>query len=847
MDNSTEYMKVRTKGNSSPQGKPRVYFTCHPADFDKYFESVCADIFKTHDCAIYYTADMSAPLPETYRETDLGNMNLFVMPITWRLLSEPNRAMDSDFAFADEKHYPVLPLMMEPGIDSFYQEKFGKRQYLSPVIHDATAISYEEKLKKYLTAILVDDETAERVRAAFDAYIFLSYRKKDRHHANELMRLIHENPKYRDIAIWYDEYLTPGENFDDVIRKAMGKSELFTMLVTPNLINEENYVQSEEYPAAQRAAMQILPAEMVETDREELGRQYEKIPPCVDAHKREELDGGLLNALKEIAIRENDGDPEHNYLIGLAYLEGIDVEVNVERGIELITSAAEAELPEAMEKLYNLYHDGGKVRLNYSQALYWAQRLTDYYTHKRGKKDRAVLTWMLAQSSLCNKLGDESAINKALKLNRKCYALSCKTLGKTRIGSLAALNALAMSYGKLGKHQKQLALNIECYTSRRGLLGEKHLDTLESMNNLASSYGKSENYEKARELNERCYTLRREIQGETHLDTLTSLSNLASIYSALRNYEKALELNEKCYTLRRKIRGEMHPDTLTSLNNLASSYSGLGNHQEALELQEKCYASLCEVLGEKHPHTLTSLSNLAFTCGELGNHKKKLELLENCYVLRREVMSQKHPDTLTSLSNLAFCYYELGIHEKALMLSQQCYTLRCKMLGKTHPSALESLNNLALAYIKLENHKKASELLEKCYALCRSILGETHPTTLASFGNLAYAYGKLGNHEKSLALNKKCYTLYCKTQGKTLPAALTSLNNLALSYGELGNYKKALQLHEECYALRCEILGEKHPDTLGSLQNLVYTHSKLGNRDKVWELYKKLLREKDNK
>lgn len=84
-DNSTDYMKVRTRGNSSPKGKPRVYFTYHPADFDKYFEQTCADIFKTHDCAIHYTADMTSPIPEIYRETDLGNMNLFVIPITWRL------------------------------------------------------------------------------------------------------------------------------------------------------------------------------------------------------------------------------------------------------------------------------------------------------------------------------------------------------------------------------------------------------------------------------------------------------------------------------------------------------------------------------------------------------------------------------------------------------------------------------------------------------------------------------------------------------------------------------------------------------------------------------------------
>ena len=32
-------LKYKTRGDSSPLGKPRVYFCCHPGDFDNYFES----------------------------------------------------------------------------------------------------------------------------------------------------------------------------------------------------------------------------------------------------------------------------------------------------------------------------------------------------------------------------------------------------------------------------------------------------------------------------------------------------------------------------------------------------------------------------------------------------------------------------------------------------------------------------------------------------------------------------------------------------------------------------------------------------------------------------------------
>ena len=141
-----------------------------------------------------------------------------------------------------------------------------------------TAISYEEKLKKYLQSVLVSNELADRVRAAFDAYVFLSYRKKDRHHANELMRIIHNIPGCRDIAIWFDEFLSPGESFRSNIESAMTKSQLFTLLVTPNLLEDGNYVMLEEYPMAIKAKMSILAAEMEKTNIRDLQQRYIDLP-----------------------------------------------------------------------------------------------------------------------------------------------------------------------------------------------------------------------------------------------------------------------------------------------------------------------------------------------------------------------------------------------------------------------------------------------------------------------------------------------------------------------------------------------------------------------------------------
>ena len=388
-------IKVRTKNKVDIDKKPRVFFTCHQDDFEKYFDKACNDIFKSHDCAVYYTKDMTEIIADEDKETYLGRNNLFVIPVSLKLLTTPNRAMDEDFPYAMKEHIPVLPIMMEPEINDLYSSpyKFGELQYLNPYSTDLTEISYEEKLKKYLESVLISDEMAKRVRVAFDAYIFLSYRKKDRRYANELMRLIHNIPECRDIAIWFDEFLTPGESFKENIERILNDCQLFTLLVTPQLFEKvidesgkerDNYVMGVELPAARKKkeekGTEILAVQMEETDRAALiaGGIEDYVSP-----KNEDIfRTRILTYISKIAISANKDNLEHDFLIGLAYLEGIDVEVNRRRALELIKGAAEANFPEAIATLISMYTDGVGVSRNQVEALKWSEKLADYYFKK---------------------------------------------------------------------------------------------------------------------------------------------------------------------------------------------------------------------------------------------------------------------------------------------------------------------------------------------------------------------------------------------------------------------------------------------------------------------------------
>lgn len=368
-------LAYRTRTGSSPQGKPRVWYTGHPAEAALFAEEIFADLFKTQNCAVYYDAEPDAPFDEAGLLHELSQMQLFVVPVTSRFLYQPNRAREVEFAYAVRRHIPVLPLLQEQGLESAFNKICGDLQLLNKNDPDPTTLPYAQKLEKFLSSVLVGDELAAKVRAAFDAYVFLSYRKKDRKYAQELMRLIHKNAFCRDIAIWYDEFLTPGEDFNRAIADALQKCSLFTLAVTPNLLEPGNYVMAQEYPEAKRAGKPVLPVELAPTDRAALERSFEGLPLCTDAYNESALSGALLDAVRRLAIAQNDSDPEHNFFIGLAYLGGIDVEVDRTRALSLITGAADAGLPEAMEKLVAMYRSGDGVERNYHTAAAWQERL----------------------------------------------------------------------------------------------------------------------------------------------------------------------------------------------------------------------------------------------------------------------------------------------------------------------------------------------------------------------------------------------------------------------------------------------------------------------------------------
>lgn len=801
-------LNVNSKNKIYIDKKPRVYFTCHPDDFEAYFEKICNDIFKTHDCAVYYTENMTEKIPADEKDVDLGRNNLFIVPVTYSLLSTPNRAMDEDIPYALKKNIPVLPIVMEPGLDKLYSspEKFGELQYINPFSSDRTEIAYEEKLKKFLESVLLGDEMLKRIRAAFDAYIFLSYRKKDRKYANELMRLIHSKSECYDIAVWFDEFLTPGESFKENIEKALSDCKLFTLLVTPRLFEkvtdengkeQENYVISTELPIALKnkaeKGIDVFAVEMEKTDENSLFAI--NIDNCVNVAS-DEFGQRLSNSLSGITIAEND-TPEHKYLIGLAYLDGIDVEVDRVRGIDLITEAAEAGCLEAMQKLYNMYVNGIGVRVDYHRAVSLAE---------------AIVGCML------------------------------QNIGEDHTDTLNAMNDLAVAYSKLEKHKEALAVFLRI-SELQSKEPDKHFSTIFiTLNNIATEYAELEEHEEALAIHKKVYDMHCQAFGKENYTAVVMLSNLAASYHDLGDNQTAIEYFEQAYELLCYNYGEEHEMAPTLANNLAMCYRAINDEKKAIELLDKAYRMQVERTGEEHPSALEMIKNLGLVCGELKKYKHAIMYLEKSYALRTKVLGYEHPDTIRTLINFAYAQMEYGEYKSALKLYEKAYNLGCKTWGKDAPETAIAFRELAKLYGKVGDQKKALGLKEKAYNQHCRIFGKEDHNTLLAMNNLAHTYCELGNYRKALKLQEELYSLTCKVLGENDSLTLTVMNNLAGTYYELGKKKKATELMERLCERKCRILGKEHPDTISALENLATCYKLIGDYTKAMEILKMINR-----
>lgn len=478
---------------------PRVYFCSDPDDFNLYFRAISSDVFTLQEnCAIFYEEDPAAEYEECELFALLAEMRLFVVPITRKFLSGRSRAIDKELPFAKSKHIPILPILVEEDdtghlIEAFNQaEVFSGIQFLNKYENDRTAIRYTDKLERYLKTVLVTEEETRRIHDEFSSKIFLSYRKKDRAHAQELMRRIHEVDICRDTAIWYDEYLVPGESFDTNIMTALDDSDVFVMSVTSSFEEPGNYVAVHEYPDAVRKNKPLVAVEMKQFDETSL-RKLESLYPgiktiLIDPSDQDAFGVSLKQRLMmDAGISEAkllDDNGEHLYYMALAYSNGVRTEINSERAAGLFQLSAANGCYESYLRLIRMHRIGDGIQRDLHTALSCCNQALSVLQPISGKALRTdhVLASVYEEAGhiyadLLKTEETETAYRNAYELRRQ---MNSQYPDASQEEYQESMIALASVYFRAGRLKEAETITLD-YSAENHIFSEDHVDDINTL------------------------------------------------------------------------------------------------------------------------------------------------------------------------------------------------------------------------------------------------------------------------------------------------------------------------------------------------------------------------------
>lgn len=84
---------------------------------------------------------------------------------------------------------------------------------------------------------------------------FISYRHIDKKYLKRIEDIIVSCSSY---AVWSDEYLSVGEEFDSEIKEALKISHIFIQIITESYFEQNSYTYAEEMPLAKTLGLQTI-------------------------------------------------------------------------------------------------------------------------------------------------------------------------------------------------------------------------------------------------------------------------------------------------------------------------------------------------------------------------------------------------------------------------------------------------------------------------------------------------------------------------------------------------------------------------------------------------------------
>lgn len=359
-EDTGKFIVLKREGSSGLRANRHVYGVFgHFSDSEEMMD-IAGKILLFSDCNVY----VQKPHVKFSDEDALILCNEFsflVFVVSERFLECECFARNIMYAKALEKNVRILPVKSAGSgeIGDAFSRICGKIHLLKNGTGDL-----ESELKNYIDNVLEPyrmvglTEDQERIREnLFRCKAFISYRKKDIEHLICLLNYIREIPELRDMALFYDSALIPGEDYDQRLKNELSSSDIVIFVVTSNLLENGNYVIREEYPQAVAEGKLLIPVVMDDTDPETVKSVFSAFTELLGFNSPEALRGKLLN------VRYGYGEispmtPEFKHFLAIAYESGEGTERNYRLSNTLLKEAASAGYLSSKARLTIQHLDG---------------------------------------------------------------------------------------------------------------------------------------------------------------------------------------------------------------------------------------------------------------------------------------------------------------------------------------------------------------------------------------------------------------------------------------------------------------------------------------------------------
>ena len=547
--------KIWERETASVMPKEKIYVTGHPKD-RLNINGVVGEILLLRDCKVYTAIETEEY--KNYEECccSLAGVNLVVVLVSRAFINTPNQAFDMELCYVKENNIPLLPILIEKGIEEEFNKVCGCRH----LINGCENRNYKDQLQKHLNELFGNDKQSLEIHKVFAGKIFLSYRKQEREQVLRLITFIHEKKSCQDISIWFDDFLTFGEEYNEEIEKNMAESDLLILLVTPSLLTDGNYVLTTEYPKALQLKKKIIPVEMIPTDREELQLKYPQLPECIPFDDL--LEKKILEVRQNQQWENYPEGAEKEYLLGEAYLNGIGVEINRGYGIEHLTKSAKADFVKAINALVHVYCVGIGIPANIKIAQQWMEKEAQLNWQEYEKENSEEQAYILARSlrSLFTCYWEQNQLSKAEQIGRKLEEVTCFLWNRGCTGKDVNPGVVWLQLGMICFKEAKYEMALEYYDKADEILTEmyKQLECEQTL---------------------RDYALLKMEQGNLYNRVFENTENFVSLQNALYYFEEAKQKWESLlidYTVYKK---------KSDVKNLADTYFNMGSLYTAFAMK----------------------------------------------------------------------------------------------------------------------------------------------------------------------------------------------------------------------------------------------------------------------